>query len=200
MKKTISFLLMICLYFSCKTQQNISSKEEHKVLSTVIEDIYTGKTINLYRYCVIKNNESIKSNIKYMEQSANIDREWLASFLPLKEQNLKNSFEKWNSNEIKHEDINTSFDLTDENTISKYNTFLSNNDSNEKEKYDIKISFWVRENATFNIWYATKPIFNKDKSKAIIFLTFLNQGITAWLMEKNGSKWIVIEKVGIASI
>ncbi|MBO0342128.1 hypothetical protein [Flagellimonas profundi] len=200
MKKAISFLFIVCLYFSCKTQQNISGKEEYKVLNTVIEGVYTGETINLYRYCVVKNHESVKNNIKYMELHANIDKEWFVSFLPIKEQKSKNDFEKWDSNEINLKDLNTSFDLIDENTINKYKSLLSNSGSNEKEKYDIKISFWVRENAEFNIWYATKPIFNEDKSKAIIFLTFLNQGVTAWLLEKDSSRWVVIEKVGIASI
>jgi len=200
MKKAVSLLCIVCLYFSCKTQQNIGDKEEHKVLSTVLKDIYNGKTINLYGYCVVKDKESIERDMKYINQYGNIDKKWLASFLPLKEQNSKNDFEKWDSNNIKFEDINTSFDLSHKNTIIEYNNFLSENDSDEKERYDKKISFWVRENATFNIWYATKPIFNEDKSKAIIFLTFLNQGVTAWLMEKNGSKWGVIEKVGVASI
>lgn len=203
MKST--YCIIFCfLIFSCKSQRlDLQIENSHLILDKVLNEIYKdsqrskSKNFEIFTRKMDDSrlNEYINTIklINEVDETISIDSTWFNGF-----SKMDTVFDVWNPSLLNIKNLNTQFELKEDNNKELLDSKIKEKKLGEQEQYEERVIVWVKENRTFNIVSATPPVFSHNKEKALIFTSIYNGGLTAWLFKKQDGNWEIISNLDIA--
>lgn len=202
--KSIYYIIICLLIFSCNSQKaSLQSENDHLILKNVLNKVYKNnqknKSKNLEIYTRQINDNDLKAYIKTIklidkaDETIYIDSTWFNDF-----SEIDSDFGPWNPSLLNIENLNTEFELKEDENKELLDSITKEKKIEKKEQYKEKVILWVKENRTFYIVSATPVFYSKNRKKAMIFTSIYNAGLTAWLLENHNDQWKIISHLDVA--